>query len=88
MLRSPPAPSSTKLPVNNEWPAAWKSQVDKALGPGATDLQHEDARRMASALTAMRKKDVPEIKARLSGGKRLSGGSSVSAVRNDEAAND
>jgi hypothetical protein len=37
--------------------------VDKALGPGATDLQHEDARRMASALTAMQKKDVPEIKA-------------------------
>ena len=63
MLRSPPAPSSTGLPPKNEWPAAWKSQVDKALGPGATDLQHEDARRMASALTAMRKKDVLEIKA-------------------------
>ena len=63
MLRSPPAPSSSKPPPTNEWPAAWKSQVDKALGPGATDLQHEDARRMASALTAMQKKDVPEIKA-------------------------
>jgi hypothetical protein len=47
----------------NEWPAAWKSQVDKALGPGATDLQHEDARRMGSALVAMQTKDVPEIKA-------------------------
>jgi hypothetical protein len=63
MLRSPPAPSSTKLPDKNEWPAAWRSQVDKALGPGATDLQHEDARRMGSALVAMQKKDVPEIKA-------------------------
>ena len=63
MLRSPPAPSSTKLPPKNEMPAAWKSQVDKALGPGATELQHEDARRMGSALAAMQKKDVPEIKA-------------------------
>ena len=63
MLRSPPAPSSSGLPVKNEWPAAWKSQVDKALGPGATDLQHEDARRMGSALAGMQKKDVPEIKA-------------------------
>ena len=63
MLSSPPAPSSSGLPAKNEWPAAWKAQVDKALGPGATDLQHEDARRMASALTAMQKKDVPEIKA-------------------------
>ena len=63
MLPSPPAPSSTGLPPTNEWPAAWKSQVDKALGPGATDLQHEDARRMASALVAMQTKDVPEIKA-------------------------
>ena len=63
MLSSPPAPSSSGLPAKNEWPAAWKSQVDKALGPGATDLQHEDARRMGSALAAMVKKDVPEIKA-------------------------
>jgi hypothetical protein len=63
MLRSPPAPSGSGLPAKNEWPAAWKSQVDKALGPGATDLQHEDARRMGSTLAAMRKKDVPEIKA-------------------------
>jgi hypothetical protein len=63
MLRSPPAPSSSGLPAKNEWPAAWKSQVDKALGPGATELQHEDARRMGSALTAMQKKAVPEIKA-------------------------
>ena len=63
MLRSPPAPSSSGLPAKNEWPAAWKSQVDKALGPGATELQHEDARRMANALTSMQKKDVPEIKA-------------------------
>ena len=63
MLRSPPAPSSSGLPAKNEWPAAWKSQVDKALGPGATDLQHEDARRMGSTLAAMQKKDVPEIKA-------------------------
>ena len=63
MLPSPPAPRSSGLPAKNEWPAAWKSQVDKALGPGATDLQHEDARRMASALVAMQKKDVPEIKA-------------------------
>jgi hypothetical protein len=63
MLRSPPAPSSSGLPAKNEWPAAWKSQVDKALGPGATELQHEDARRMGSALAGMQKKDVPEIKA-------------------------
>jgi len=63
MLRSPPAPSSAKLPAKNEWPAAWKSQVDKALGPGATELQHEDARRMGSALSAMQKKDSVEIKA-------------------------
>ena len=63
MLRSPPAPSSSGLPAKNEWPAAWKSQVDKALGPGATDLQHEDARRMGSALAAMRQKDAVEIKA-------------------------
>ena len=63
MLRSPPAPSSSKLPAKNEWPAAWKSQVDKALGPGATELQHEDSRRMASALTAMQRKDPVEIKA-------------------------
>ena len=62
MFRSP-APSSTRLPAKNEWPAAWKAQVDKALGPGATDLQHEDARRMGSTLAAMQKKDVPEIKA-------------------------
>ena len=63
MLRSPPAPSSSGLPAKNEWPAAWKSQVDKALGPGATELQHEDARCMGSALASMQKKDVPEIKA-------------------------
>ena len=63
MLRSPPAPYSAKVPAKNEWPAAWKSQVDKALGPGATDLQHEDARRMGSTLASMQKKDVPEIKA-------------------------
>ena len=63
MMRSPPAPSSSGLPAKNEWPAAWKSQVDKALGPGATDLQYEDARRMGSALASMQKKDVPEIKA-------------------------
>ena len=63
MLSSPPAPSSSGLPAKNEWPAAWKSQVDKALGPGATDLQHEDPRRMGSTLAAMQKKDVPEIKA-------------------------
>ena len=63
MLRSPPAPYSAKVALKNEWPAAWKSQVDKALGPGATDLQHEDARRMGSALAGMQKKDVPEIKA-------------------------
>jgi hypothetical protein len=62
MFRSP-APSSTRLPAKNEWPAAWKAQVDKALGPGATDLQHADARRMGSTLAAMQKKDVPEIKA-------------------------
>jgi hypothetical protein len=55
MIRTPPAPSSTKLPAKNEWPAAWKSQVDKALA-GATELQHEDARRMGSALAAMQKK--------------------------------
>jgi hypothetical protein len=63
MLSSPPAPYSSGLPPRNEWLAAWKAQVDKALGPGATDLQHEDARRMGSALAAMHKKDVPEIKA-------------------------
>ena len=63
MIRTPPAPTSTKLPATNEWPAGWKSQVDKALGPAATELQHEDARRMGSALAAMQKKDVPEIKA-------------------------
>jgi hypothetical protein len=63
MLRSPPAPYSTKVPPKNEWPAAWKTQVDKALGPGATELQHEDARRMGSALSAMLKKDAVEIKA-------------------------
>ena len=63
MLRSPPAPSSAKLPPKNEWPAGWKSQVDKALGPGATELQHEDARRMGSVLAAMQKKDAVEIKA-------------------------
>jgi hypothetical protein len=63
MLQSPPAPASTKVPPTNEWPAEWKSQVDKALGPAATDLQHEDARRMGSALSAMLKKEVPEIKA-------------------------
>ena len=63
MIRAPPAPYSAKVPPKNEWPAAWKSQVDKALGPGATDLQHEDARRMGSALASMQKKDVPEIKA-------------------------
>jgi hypothetical protein len=63
MLRSPTAPSSAGLPAKNEWPAAWKNQVDKALGHGATDLQHEDARRMGSALAAMQKKAVPEIKA-------------------------
>ena len=62
MFRSP-APSSTRLPAKNEWPAAWKAQVEKALGPGATDMQHEDARRMGSTLAAMQKKDVPEIKA-------------------------
>jgi hypothetical protein len=63
MIRVPPAPSGVKLPAKNEWPAAWKSQVDKALGPGATELQHEDARRMGSALAAMRQKDAVEIKA-------------------------
>ena len=63
MIRTPPAPRSAKVPPRNEWPAAWKAQVDKALGPGATDLQHEDARRMASALAAMRQKDAVEIKA-------------------------
>ena len=63
MLHSPPAPYSSGLPATNEWPAAWKSQVDKALGPGATDLQHEDARRMASTLVAMQKKGTVEIKA-------------------------
>ena len=63
MIRTPPAPRSTKVAARNEWPAAWKAQVDKALGPGASDLQHEDARRMGSALAAMRQKDVPEIKA-------------------------
>ena len=65
MIRAPQVPTSGKLPPTNEWPAAWKSQVDKALGPGATDLQHEDARRMGSALASMQKKDVPEIKAPL-----------------------
>jgi hypothetical protein len=63
MIRTPPAPASAKLPAKNEWPAAWKSQVDKALGPRATELQHEDARRMGSALAAMRQKDAVEIKA-------------------------
>ena len=63
MLRSPPAPSSTTLPPTNEWPAVWKSQVDKALGPGATELQHEDARRMANALSGKKRKDAVEIKA-------------------------
>ena len=63
MLSSTPAPSSSGLPAKNEWPVAWKSQVDKALGPGATELQHEDARRMGSALAAMQKKDTVEIKA-------------------------
>ena len=63
MLSSPPAPSSSGLPAKNEWPAAGKGQVDKALGPGATELQHEDARRMGSALAAMQKKDTVEIKA-------------------------
>jgi hypothetical protein len=63
MLHSPPAPSSSKLPPTNEWPAAWKSQVDKALGPGATEVQHEDARRMANALSGMKRKDIVEIKA-------------------------
>jgi hypothetical protein len=63
MIRTPPAPSSAKVPSKNEWPAAWKSQVDKALGPAATELQHEDARRMANALSAMQKKDAVEIKA-------------------------
>ena len=63
MLRSPSAPYSAKVPPRNEWPAAWKSQADKALGPGATDMQHEDAWRMGSALAGMQKKDVPEIKA-------------------------
>ena len=63
MLRSPPAPSSAKLPAKNEWPAAWRAQVDKALGPTATELQYEDARRMGSALSAMQKKDAVEIKA-------------------------
>jgi hypothetical protein len=62
MLRAPPAPASTKLPTS-AWPAAWRAQVDKALGPAATDLQHEDARRMANTLSGMRRKDVPEIKA-------------------------
>jgi hypothetical protein len=65
MLQSPPAPSSIKLPVKNEWPPAWKTQVDKALGAGATELQHADARRMGSALAGMLKKEVPEIKAPL-----------------------
>jgi hypothetical protein len=63
MLSSPPAPSSSGLPAKNEWPAAWKAQVDKALGPGATELQHEDARRMGSSLAAMQQKDTVEIKA-------------------------
>jgi hypothetical protein len=62
MLQSPPAPTSAKLPPTNEWPAAWKSQADKALGPGATELQHEDARRMGSALSAMLKKDIPDLR--------------------------
>mgnify|MGYP000126399305 CR=1 FL=1 len=63
MIRAPPAPYSAKVPPKNEWPAAWQSQVDKALGPGATDLQHEDARRMANALSGMKRKDAVEIKA-------------------------
>jgi len=63
MLPSPPAPASAKLPPKNEWPAAWKSQVDKALGPGATELQHEDARRMGSSLASMLKKDAVELEA-------------------------
>ena len=62
MIRTPPAPRSTKVAARNEWPAAWKAQVDKALG-GATELQHEDARRMGSALAAMRQKEAVEIKA-------------------------
>ena len=62
MIRTPPAPRSTKVPAPNEWPAAWKAQVDKAL-VGATYLQHEDARRMGSALAAMRQKEAVEIKA-------------------------
>jgi hypothetical protein len=63
MIRTPPAPTSAKLPPKNEWRAAWRAHVDKALGPAATELQHEDARRMGSALASMQKKDVPEIKA-------------------------
>jgi hypothetical protein len=63
MLPSPPAPASAKLPPKKEWPAAWNSQVDKALGPGATELQHEDARRMGSALASMLKEDAVEIEA-------------------------
>jgi len=63
MIRAPPAPYSAKVPPKNEWPAAWQSQVDKALGPSATDLQHEDARRMANALSGMKRKDAVEIKA-------------------------
>jgi hypothetical protein len=63
MIRTPPAPTSAKLPPKNEWPAVWRAQVDKALGAAATELQHEDARRMGSALSAMQKKDTPEIEA-------------------------
>jgi hypothetical protein len=63
MIRTPPAPSSAKLPAPNDWPAAWRSQVEKALGPAASERQMEDARRMANALTQMQKKEVPEIKA-------------------------
>ena len=62
MIRTPRSPSSDKVPAPNEWPAAWKAQVDKAL-VGATARQHEEARRMGSALVAMRQKEVPEIKA-------------------------
>jgi hypothetical protein len=36
--------------------------VDKAL-VGATARQQDEARRMGSALVAMRQKEVPEIKA-------------------------
>jgi hypothetical protein len=63
MIRITPAPTSTKLPATNKWPAAWRGQVDKALGPGVTQLQHEDACRLGSALAEMQKKDAVEIKA-------------------------